>query len=138
MIPAGRVLIAKLGLDGHNVGARLIARVLRDSGFEVVFLGIRQTPEAVVAAASQEDVDVIGISILSGAHRVLVIRVLKLLQAAGDATPVVVGGVIPEEDRAPLLEAGVRNVIDASVPMHDVVRLFEALVEDRRVKSATP
>lgn len=95
-LPRGRVLIAKPGLDGHDRGAKVVARTLRDAGFEVIYTGLRQTPEQVVAAAISEDVDAIGLSILSGAHVALTRRVLELL---GDADiPVLVGGIIPEAE----------------------------------------
>lgn len=107
-----KVLIAKVGLDGHDRGARVVARALRDGGAEVVYTGLHRTPEEVVAAAVQEDVDVIGISILSGAHLTLVPKLLDQLRAAGAADlPVVVGGVIPDEDVAALKAMGVADVV---------------------------
>jgi methylmalonyl-CoA mutase C-terminal domain/subunit len=106
-----RVLIAKPGLDGHDRGAKVIARALRDAGMEVIYTGLRQTPQQVAAAAVQEDVDVVGLSILSGAHNVLVPEVLKALEERGGGRiPVVVGGIIPEKDIGPLKEKGVRAV----------------------------
>ncbi len=106
-----RVLIAKPGLDGHDRGAKVIARALRDAGMEVIYTGLRQTPQQVAAAAVQEDVDVVGLSILSGAHNVLVPEVLKALEERGGGRiPVVVGGIIPEKDIAPLKEKGVRAI----------------------------
>jgi methylmalonyl-CoA mutase C-terminal domain/subunit len=106
-----RVLIAKPGLDGHERGARVVARALRDAGMEVVYTGIRQTPEMIVEAALQEDVDVLGLSILSGAHMALCPRIMDLLHAQGmDDVVVLVGGIIPDEDVAPLREMGVRGV----------------------------
>ena len=106
-----RVLIAKPGLDGHDRGAKVIARALRDSGMEVIYTGLRQTPEMVAEAALQEDVDGVGLSILSGAHMALVPRILKLLKANGQGDlPVVVGGIIPEEDARKLLKMGVRAI----------------------------
>jgi methylmalonyl-CoA mutase C-terminal domain/subunit len=106
-----RVLIAKPGLDGHDRGAKVIARALRDAGMEVIYTGLRQTPEMVAEAALQEDVDVVGLSILSGAHRSLVPRILDLLRANGQANVrVFVGGIIPDEDIPELLQAGVRGV----------------------------
>lgn len=106
-----RVLIAKPGLDGHDRGAKLIARALRDAGMEVIYTGLRQTPEQIVAAAIQEDVDVVGMSILSGAHNHLLPKVVELLRAAGaDDVLVVGGGVIPDEDIPGLKAAGIDEV----------------------------
>jgi (2R)-ethylmalonyl-CoA mutase len=105
-----RILVAKPGLDGHSNGAEQIAVAARDSGFEVIYQGIRLTPEQIAAAARDEDVDLVGISILSGSHLVLVPEVVRLLREAGVVCPVVVGGIIPDEDREPLLEAGVARV----------------------------
>jgi methylmalonyl-CoA mutase, C-terminal domain len=106
-----RVLIAKPGLDGHDRGAKVIARALRDAGMEVIYSGLRQTPEQIAAAAVQEDVDVVGLSILSGAHNVLVPEVLAALAAkGGEDIAVAVGGIIPEKDIAPLREKGVKEV----------------------------
>ena len=106
-----KVLIAKPGLDGHDRGAKVLARGLRDEGFEVVYTGLRQTPEMVVTAALQEDVDVVGLSILSGAHMTLLPRICELLRAEGmDDVLVTAGGIIPEEDIAELQAAGVAQV----------------------------
>jgi methylmalonyl-CoA mutase C-terminal domain/subunit len=106
-----RVLIAKPGLDGHDRGAKVIARALRDAGMEVIYTGLRQTPDMVVEAALQEDVHVIGLSILSGAHMALVPRVIELLRAEGlDDVLVVVGGIIPDDDVPALLDLGVSAV----------------------------
>jgi methylmalonyl-CoA mutase, C-terminal domain len=106
-----RVLIAKPGLDGHDRGAKVIARALRDAGMEVIYTGLRQTPEMITNAALQEDVNVVGLSILSGAHMTLVPRVLELLKANHqEHVPVFVGGIIPEEDAAELKKMGVRGV----------------------------
>lgn len=106
-----RVLIAKPGLDGHDRGAKVVARALRDAGMEVIYTGLRQTPEMIAEAALQEDVDVVGLSILSGAHMALVPRVLDLLRAQGqENVKVFVGGIIPDEDIPPLLEMGVVGV----------------------------
>ena len=102
-----RVLIAKVGLDGHDRGAKVVARALRDGGVEVVYTGLHQLPEQVVAAAIQEDVDAIGISILSGAHMTLVPRILTLLREQEAEMPVIVGGTIPEDDIAELKSQGV-------------------------------
>jgi len=106
-----RILIAKPGLDGHDRGAKVIARALRDAGMEVIYTGLRQTPEMVVEAALQEDVDGVGLSILSGAHMTLVPRVLDGLRQAGlDHVKVFIGGIVPEEDVAALKEMGVSGV----------------------------
>jgi len=108
-----RVLVAKVGLDGHDRGAKVVARALRDGGMEVIYTGLHRTPEQVVAAAVQEDVDVIGVSLLSGAHMTLVPRLLQLLQAQGASdVAVVVGGVVPDEDVAELKKLGAAEVFD--------------------------
>lgn len=117
-----RVLIAKPGLDGHDRGARVVARALRDAGMEVVYTGLRQTPEMIVEAAMQEDVDVVGLSILSGAHMTLVPRVMALLREHGlDDVLVLVGGIIPEEDIPALLDMGVRGVFGPGSSTDDIV-----------------
>ena len=106
-----RVLIAKPGLDGHDRGAKIIARALRDAGMEVIYTGLRQTPEQIVSAAVQEDVDAIGLSILSGAHNVLFPEIMRLLQEEGAHDIVVVaGGIIPEQDIPKLKEMGIREI----------------------------
>lgn len=106
-----RILVAKLGLDGHDRGAKVIARGLRDRGFEVIYTGIRQTPAMVARAALQEDVDLLAISILSGAHNTLVPRVITLLREQGQAdVPVLLGGIIPEADRPAMRAAGVAEI----------------------------
>ena len=106
-----RVLVAKPGLDGHDRGAKVVARALRDAGMEVIYSGLRQTPKQLAAAAVQEDVDVVGLSILSGAHNVLVPEVLSALkERGGEDIAVVVGGIIPDKDIAPLKAKGVRDV----------------------------
>ena len=106
-----RVLVAKPGLDGHDRGAKVVARALRDAGMEVIYTGLRQTPEMIAEAALQEDVDAVGLSVLSGAHMVLVPRVLELLRANGQThVKVFIGGIIPDEDTPRLLEMGVMGV----------------------------
>ena len=106
-----RVLIAKPGLDGHDRGAKVIARALRDAGMEVIYTGLRQTPEMIAEAALQEDVDVVGLSILSGAHMALVPRIRELMDASELAdVPIIVGGIIPDADQAALTSAGVAAV----------------------------
>jgi methylmalonyl-CoA mutase C-terminal domain/subunit len=120
-----RVLIAKPGLDGHERGARVVARSLRDAGMEVVYTGIRQTPEMIVEAALQEDVDVLGLSILSGAHMTLCPRVMDLLHAQGmDDVVVLVGGIIPTEDVAPLREMGVSGVFGPGSNTADIAEFI--------------
>jgi methylmalonyl-CoA mutase C-terminal domain/subunit len=117
-----RVLIAKPGLDGHDRGAKVIARALRDAGMEVIYSGLRQTPEQVVAAAIQEDVDVIGLSILSGAHNVLFPEILNLLkEKGGDDILVLAGGIIPEKDIASLKALGVREIFLPGTPTQTLV-----------------
>lgn len=117
-----RVLIAKPGLDGHDRGAKVIARALRDAGMEVIYTGLRQTPEMVAEAALQEDVDAVGLSILSGAHLALTPRILELMRANGqDDVPVFVGGIIPDDDAAALRGMGVAAVFGPGTPMSAVV-----------------
>ena len=113
-----RVLIAKVGLDGHDRGAKVLTRALRDSGMEVIYTGLHQTPEMVVEAAIQEDVDVLGLSSLSGAHAALFPRVIAGLRAVGlDDILIVAGGIIPHEDIEPLKEAGVAAVFGPGTPL---------------------
>ena len=117
-----RVLIAKPGLDGHDRGAKVVARALRDAGMEVIYTGLRQTPEMIAEAALQEDVDVVGLSILSGAHNILVPRVMELLKQNGQGNVMVfVGGIIPEADIPGLLSNGVRSVYGPGTPLSRVV-----------------
>ena len=116
-----KVLIAKPGLDGHDRGAKVLARGLRDEGFEVVYTGLRQTPEMVVNAALQEDVDVVGLSILSGAHMTLVPRITALMRERGlDDVLVTAGGIIPDDDIEPLREAGVARVFGPGTTICEV------------------
>jgi methylmalonyl-CoA mutase C-terminal domain/subunit len=129
-----RVLVAKPGLDGHDRGAKVIARALRDAGMEVIYTGLRQTPEMVVTAALQEDVDVIGLSILSGAHNAIVPRVLDLLKQQNvDDVLVLVGGIIPDQDIAALKAAGVAGVFQPGTPMDDIVKFIQENVKPRGV-----
>jgi methylmalonyl-CoA mutase C-terminal domain/subunit len=117
-----RVLVAKPGLDGHDRGAKVIARALRDSGMEVIYTGIRQTPEMIVHAAAQEDVGVVGLSILSGAHLEIVPRIIELLRAEGmDDVLVVLGGIVPEQDREPLAQMGVSAVFGPGTSTQQIV-----------------
>jgi methylmalonyl-CoA mutase C-terminal domain/subunit len=124
-----RVLIAKPGLDGHERGARVVARALRDAGMEVIYTGIRQTPEMIVEAALQEDVDVVGLSILSGAHMALCPRIMDLLRAQGMGNVVVlVGGIIPDEDVAPLLAMGIRGTFRPGAITADIAEFIRQQV----------
>lgn len=117
-----RVLIAKPGLDGHDRGAKVVARALRDAGMEVIYTGLRQTPEMIAEAALQEDVQVIGLSILSGAHLALVPRVIDLVRANGqDNVLIFVGGIIPEEDVPVLMQAGVHAVYGPGTPTTKII-----------------
>ena len=117
-----RVLIAKPGLDGHDRGAKIVARALRDAGMEVIYSGLRQTPEQIAAAALQEDVDAIGISILSGAHNTILPRICELLRAQGlDDVLVVVGGIIPDGDIPALKQAGVAEVFQPGAVTQEIV-----------------
>ena len=125
-----RILIAKPGLDGHDRGAKVVARALRDAGMEVIYTGIRQTPEMIAEAALQEDVDVVGLSILSGAHMALCPRVLELLRAQGmDDVLVLVGGIIPDEDVAPLKALGVQGVFGPGTSTVEIVEFIRQHVE---------
>jgi len=127
-----KVLIAKPGLDGHDRGAKVLARGLRDEGFEVVYTGLRQTPEMVATAALQEDVDVVGLSILSGAHMTLVPRITKLLKESGlDDVLVTVGGIIPDDDVAPLKDAGVAAVFGPGTTIAAVADYLRANARPR-------
>jgi methylmalonyl-CoA mutase C-terminal domain/subunit len=127
-----RVVIAKPGLDGHDRGARVIARALRDAGMEVIYTGLRQTPEQIVTAALQEDADVIGLSILSGAHMHICPRVMALLEEKGlRDVLVVVGGIIPDVDIPKLKEIGVRGVFLPGTPMQDIVEFIRANTRTR-------
>jgi len=116
-----RILIAKPGLDGHDRGAKVVARAYRDAGFEVVYTGLHQTPEQIVSAALQEDVDLIGLSCLSGAHMTLFKRVLDLLKERKTEIPVIVGGIIPEDDIPKLKEMGINEVFLPGTPLKSIV-----------------
>ena len=120
-----RILIAKPGLDGHDRGAKVIARALRDAGMEVIYTGLRQTPEMIAAAAVQEDVDAVGLSILSGAHNTLLPRVVALLRDYGlGDVPVFAGGIIPEEDIPALKAAGIAAVFGPGTPLSEIVQFI--------------
>jgi methylmalonyl-CoA mutase C-terminal domain len=125
-----RVLIAKPGLDGHDRGAKVIARALRDAGMEVIYTGLRQTPEMIATAALQEDVDAVGLSILSGAHMTLVPRVLELLKANGQGELCVfVGGIIPDEDARQLRNMGIKAVYGPGTPTSQVIAELQQILQ---------
>jgi methylmalonyl-CoA mutase C-terminal domain/subunit len=128
-----RVLVAKPGLDGHDRGAKIVARALRDAGMEVIYTGLRQTAEQIASAAVQEDVDAIGISILSGAHNTIIPRICELLRAEGmDDALLVVGGIIPDEDIPGLKQAGVAEVFQPGASTQTIVEFIR-----KNVKSVT-
>ena len=125
-----RVVIAKPGLDGHDRGAKVIARALRDAGMEVIYTGLHQTPEQIVETVIQEDADAVGLSILSGAHMTLVPRIVKLLSEQGiDDVLVTVGGTIPTDDIAPLKELGVAEVFTPGAPTQAIIDFIRSAVE---------
>src|SRR5260221_2759864 len=127
-----RVLVAKPGLDGHDRGAKVIARALRDAGMEVIYTGLRQTPEMIVEAALQEDVDVIGLSILSGAHMALTPRIFELMKANGlDDVKLVIGGIIPDEDIPALQQMGVSGIFGPVANMDKVVEHVRKVARER-------
>lgn len=133
-----RVLVAKPGLDGHDRGAKIVARALRDAGMEVIYTGIRQTPEMIAEAAVQEDVDVVGLSILSGAHLDLFPRIVQLLQEKGKEDALLVcGGIIPDEDIARLKEMGFDGVFGPGTLTQDFVEFIRAESEKKREKATT-
>jgi len=127
-----RVLVAKPGLDGHDRGAKVVARALRDAGMEVIYTGLQQTPEMIVEAALQEDVDVVGLSILSGAHMALLPRVTELLRERGAADILVVaGGIIPDEDIDPLKQAGIAAIYGPGTPTGEIVAFIREHVRGK-------
>jgi methylmalonyl-CoA mutase C-terminal domain/subunit len=127
-----RVVIAKPGLDGHDRGAKVIARALRDAGMEVIYTGLRQTPEQIVAAALQEDADVIGLSILSGAHNHIAPKLMSLLKERQlDDVLVLMGGIIPDADVEPLKQIGIRGVFPPGTPMQQIIDFINAHVRAR-------
>ena len=127
-----RVLVAKPGLDGHDRGAKVVARTLRDAGFEVIYTGIRQTPQMIAEAALQEDVDVVGLSILSGAHMTLCPKVVELLRAQGqDDVIVLVGGIIPDDDAPRLHAAGVQGVFGPGTSTQSIAEFIRTAVAER-------
>ena len=128
-----RVLLAKVGLDGHDRGIKVVARTLRDAGMDVVYTGLHRTPEEVVQAAVQEDVDVLGISLLSGAHMTIIPEILKLLDQLGASDiSVVAGGVIPDDDVEELKKLGVADVLLQDTPPDEIVATLENVVAGRR------
>ena len=128
-----RVLLAKVGLDGHDRGIKVVARTLRDAGMDVVFTGLHRTPAEVVQAAVQEDVDVLGVSLLSGAHMTIIPQILKLLKEAGaDDIAVVAGGVMPDEDVMALKSQGVAEVLLQDTPPDEIVSTLKRVVSARR------
>lgn len=133
-----RVLVAKPGLDGHDRGAKVVARGLRDAGFEVIYTGLHQTPDMVVAAALQEDVDIIGLSILSGAHLPLVKAVQEKLRTSKLDKPVFVGGIIPPDDAKALLSAGVAAVFGPGSSIQEIVDRIHQIVADKQKPEKQP
>jgi len=128
-----RVIVAKPGLDGHDRGAKVVARALRDAGMEVIYTGLRQTPEQIVATAIQEDADAIGLSILSGAHEHYFREVIRLLKESGaDDIIVFGGGVIPDDDMPILKEMGVRAVFGPGTPTSEIIEWLQSAVQERR------
>jgi methylmalonyl-CoA mutase C-terminal domain/subunit len=131
-----RVLVAKPGLDGHDRGAKIIARAFRDAGFEVIYTGLRQTPEQVVRAALQEDVDVVGLSVLSGAHMTLCPRIMELMKKEKlDDVLVLVGGIIPDKDVTKLKELGVSEIFQPGASTEDIISYVKGNVGKRRQPS---
>jgi methylmalonyl-CoA mutase C-terminal domain/subunit len=126
-MPKPKVIIAKLGLDGHDRGAKVIARALAEAGFEVVYTGIRQTPSQVIETAIQEDAKLIGISILSGSHLELVGELMRIMREKGVSIPVLVGGIIPPEDRDALLKMGVAGVYGPGTPLREIIDIVKKL-----------
>ncbi len=125
-----RVIVAKPGLDGHDRGAKIVARALRDAGMEVIYTGLRQTPEQIANAALQEDVDVIGVSILSGAHNTIIPRLCQLLRDAGmEDVLVIVGGIVPDEDIPGLKKAGVAAVFQPGATTQEIVDFIRSQVK---------
>ena len=125
-----RILVAKVGLDGHDRGIKVVARILRDAGYEVIYTGLFQTPQTVAAAAVDEDVDAIGLSMLSGAHMTLAPLVVDEVRKLGSEIPVVVGGIVPNQDVEPLKEAGIAAVITPGASADQVVETIRAVLAD--------
>jgi methylmalonyl-CoA mutase cobalamin-binding domain/chain len=129
---ADRVLVTKLGLDGHDRGVKIVARILRDAGYEVIYTGLFQTPDTVVAAAVDEDVDAIGVSMLSGAHEALLPMVCQKLAEAGAEIPVILGGIVPKTDFVTMSDAGVAAVLTPGATAAEVVEAVRAAIEKSR------
>ncbi len=128
-----RVLVAKPGLDGHDRGAKVVARALRDAGMEVVYTGLRQTPEMIAEAALQEDVDVVGLSILSGAHMALAPRIMDLLKANGQSDVLVfIGGIVPDDDMPRLKELGITGIFGPGASTEDIIKDIRFAVQRQR------
>jgi methylmalonyl-CoA mutase, C-terminal domain len=127
-----RILVAKVGLDGHDRGIKIVARMLRDAGYEVIYGGLRQTPQMIVAVAAQEDVDLVGLSMHNGAHLTLAPAVVQGLRGAGLDTPVVVGGIVPDVDIATLEAAGVAAVLGPGATTEEVIATVEAAIAPGR------
>jgi methylmalonyl-CoA mutase C-terminal domain/subunit len=125
-----RILVAKVGLDGHDRGIKVVARILRDAGYEVIYTGLFQTPQTVAAAAVDEDVDAIGLSMLSGAHMTLAPLVVDEVRKLGSEIPVVVGGIVPNQDVEPLMEAGIAAVITPGASAEQVVETIRSVLAD--------
>jgi methylmalonyl-CoA mutase C-terminal domain/subunit len=132
-----RILVAKVGLDGHDRGVKVVARILRDAGFEVIYTGLFQTPDKVASAAVDEDVDAIGLSMLSGAHMTLAPLVVAKLVERGVDIPVVVGGIIPARDADKLTELGVAGVLTPGASADDVVALMRQVIERSRAEASS-
>jgi methylmalonyl-CoA mutase cobalamin-binding domain/chain len=133
---ADRILIAKVGLDGHDRGVKVVARTLRDAGFEVIYTGLFQTPETVAAAAVDEDVDAVGLSMLSGAHEALVPLVVQKLREAGSDAPVLLGGIIPDHDVKSMEDAGVAAILTPGSTGDEVVAAVRAAIDRARKAAA--
>ncbi len=132
---ADRILVAKVGLDGHDRGVKVVARILRDAGFEVIYTGLFQTPGKVAAAAVDEDVDAIGLSMLSGAHMTLAPKVVEAVRALGVDIPVVVGGIVPDQDIAKLAELGVAAVLTPGAGAGDIVAAMHRVIAESRASA---
>ena len=130
---AERVLVTKLGLDGHDRGVKIVARILRDAGYEGIYTGLFQTPETVVAAAIDEDVSAIGVSMLSGAHEALLPMVTQALKEAGADIPVILGGIVPEGDFQSMYDAGIARVLTPGATAEEVVEAVSGAIEEYRV-----
>jgi len=126
-----RVVLAKLGLDGHDRGIKVVARLLRDAGMEVIYLGLRQTAESIVAAVEQEDADAVGLSMHNAGHLTLAPRMVQALAAAELDVPVIIGGIVPDEDVSVLLDAGVAAVLGPGAPSEEVVDVVQRAVRSR-------